>query len=132
MPYTPTETPSSSFKWAALFALQCALSVAFGAFGAHGLSSTLDAQALGWWHTANQYLMYHGLAGLIASTVCSYLPAMNRVYALFFVGNILFAGSLCVMALTGFTILGAVTPFGGLCYLLAWCALALRLWRYKV
>ena len=132
MSYTSTQKSTSSFKWAAVFALQCALSVALGAFGAHGLSDILDVKALSWWHTANQYLMYHGLAGLMASTLCAYLPAMNRIYVLFFVGNILFAGSLCVMALTGFTVLGAVTPFGGLCYLAAWCGFALRLWRYNV
>jgi uncharacterized membrane protein YgdD (TMEM256/DUF423 family) len=49
--------------------------------------------------------------------------------ALFFIGNMVFSGSLYVMALTGYTLLGAVTPIGGLCYLVAWGCLAWQLWR---
>lgn len=118
-------------KWAALFALQAAISVATGAFGAHALTGILDPKALDWWHTASQYLMYHALAGLIVSTLFSYLPSRKNILLLFFIGNTLFAGSLYVMALTGYTLLGAITPLGGLCYLLAWCCLAFRLWQFK-
>ena len=120
-----------SSKWAALFALQAAISVAAGAFGAHSLAETLDPKALGWWHTASQYLMYHSLAGLIVATLFSYLPSRKNILMLFFAGNTFFAGSLYIMALTGYTVLGAITPLGGLCYLFAWCGLAFRLWLFK-
>jgi uncharacterized membrane protein YgdD (TMEM256/DUF423 family) len=116
-------------NWAALFSIQACISVAAGAFGAHALSSILDANALGWWHTGSQYLMYHSLAGLIVVVLSSYLPSCKSILALFFIGNTVFSGSLYVMALTGYTLLGAVTPIGGLCYLVAWGCLAWRLWR---
>lgn len=116
-------------KWAALFAIQGAISVAAGAFGAHALSDMLDANALGWWYTGSQYLMYHALAGLIVVALSSYIPSCKSILVLFFVGNTFFSGSLYAMALTGYTFLGAVTPIGGLCYLMAWCCLSWRLWR---
>lgn len=122
---------SVSSKWAAFFALQAAFSVAAGAFGAHALVEVLNLKALGWWHTASQYLMYHALAGLIVAALFSYLPSYKSILILFLVGNTLFAGSLYVMALTGYTVLGVITPVGGLCYVFAWCGLAFRLWRFK-
>ncbi|GGN33200.1 hypothetical protein UA24_13215 [Marinomonas sp. BSi20414] len=115
--------------WAALFAAQAAIAVAAGAFGAHALEGMLDVKALGWWQTGSQYLMYHALAGLIVSTVLLSLPSRKLILCLFFLGNMLFAGSLYAMALTGYRFLGTVTPLGGLCYLLAWCFLIYRLWR---
>lgn len=115
--------------WAALFAAQAAIAVAAGAFGAHALEGMLDVKALGWWQTGSQYLMYHALSGLIVSTVLLSLPSRKLILCLFFLGNMLFAGSLYAMALTGYRFLGAVTPLGGLCYLLAWCFLIYRLWR---
>jgi uncharacterized membrane protein YgdD (TMEM256/DUF423 family) len=116
-------------KWAAFFAIQAAISVAAGAFGAHALSDVLDANALGWWHTGSQYLMYHSLAGLIVVALSSYVPSCKSILVLFFIGNTVFSGSLYIMALTGYTFLGAVTPIGGLCYLAAWVCLAWRLCR---
>lgn len=115
--------------WAALFAAQAAIAVAAGAFGAHALEGMLDVKALGWWQTGSQYFMYHALSGLIVSTVLLSLPSRKLILCLFFLGNMLFAGSLYAMALTGYRFLGAVTPLGGLCYLLAWCFLIYRLWR---
>ncbi|ETI60544.1 DUF423 domain-containing protein [Marinomonas profundimaris] len=116
-------------KWAAIFATQAGLSVAAGAFGAHALNSLLDAKALGWWHTASQYLMYHALAGLLVISLSNFLSSSQRLLVLLFLGNVIFAGSLYVMALTGYAFLGAITPLGGLCYLLAWCLFAMQLWR---
>jgi uncharacterized membrane protein YgdD (TMEM256/DUF423 family) len=117
--------------WAALFAAQACISVAAGAFGAHALADILDVKALSWWHTASQYLMYHALAGLIVAALFVCLPSFQKILAFFFIGNILFAGSLYVMALTGYTFLGIITPLGGLCYLVAWCSLVLCLCRYN-
>jgi uncharacterized membrane protein YgdD (TMEM256/DUF423 family) len=122
----PTQALS---KWAAFFAIQAAISVAAGAFGAHALNDMLNVKALGWWHTGSQYLMYHSLAGLIVVALSSYIPSCKSILVLFFIGNTVFSGSLYVMALTGYTFLGAVTSIGGLCYLMAWCCLAWRLWR---
>jgi uncharacterized membrane protein YgdD (TMEM256/DUF423 family) len=118
-------------RWAALFALQAVVSVMAGAFGAHALADVFDIKSLGWWDTASQYLMYHSLAGLIVTTLYSYIPSVMSLLILFFAGNVIFAGSLYIMALTGYTFLGAITPLGGLCYLLAWSVLVLRLWLFK-
>lgn len=116
-------------KWGAVFAAQAFISVAAGAFGAHALTSILELKALGWWHTASQYLMYHALAGLVVVTLSTYLSSTKNILLLLCIGNILFAGSLYVMALTGYTLLGVVTPLGGLCYLIAWGLLVLNFWR---
>jgi uncharacterized membrane protein YgdD (TMEM256/DUF423 family) len=116
-------------KWGAFFAAQAFISVAAGAFGAHALTDMLDSKALGWWHTGSQYLMYHALAGLVVVALSAYLSSSKSILILLFIGNVLFAGSLYVMALTGYTILGAITPLGGLCYLIAWGFLVWRLWR---
>ncbi|MBJ7537824.1 DUF423 domain-containing protein [Marinomonas transparens] len=118
-------------KWAAFFAAQAALAIAAGAFGAHALNGLVDERALGWWHTGSQYLMYHSLAGLLVAALSSYLSFHKAILSFFFVGNVLFAGSLYVMTLTGQTWLGVVTPLGGICYLLGWLLLVICLWRAK-
>ena len=118
-------------RWAACFALQAALSVLAGAFGAHALTDILGVKSLSWWDTASQYLMYHSLAGLMVAALHRYIPSVMSLLALFFVGNLIFAGSLYIMALTGYTSLGVLTPLGGLCYLIAWSNLVFRLWTFK-
>jgi len=108
------------------------VAVALGAFGAHGLKSKFAAlpdaaDRLGWWQTASQYQLAHALAlGLVAL-----LAERTQATALtvsgwaFIAGTLLFSGSLYVMTLTGIRGLGAVTPFGGLSFLIGWAALAL-------
>jgi uncharacterized membrane protein YgdD (TMEM256/DUF423 family) len=106
--------------------------VAFGAFGAHGLKTALEAlpdaaQRLAWWETGARYHQVHalavGLAAVLAAQVKSPLP---RVAAwLFLLGVVLFAGSLYLMALTGVRVLGAVTPLGGVALLVGWTLLGL-------
>ena len=93
------------------------LGVALGAFGAHALK--LDGKPLEWWHTGSQYHLVHALAALIAA-----LLGAPRAGWFFVGGAIVFAGSLYLMAVTGMTWLGAVTPIGGLCFLTGWGLLA--------
>jgi uncharacterized membrane protein YgdD (TMEM256/DUF423 family) len=113
------------------------LAVALGAFGAHGLKARLapladGAQRLEWWTTAAHYQAIHALAlGLVAwlATRSSSASVAVAAYA-FIVGVVLFSGSLFVMTLTGLRWLGAVTPLGGLAFLVGWAAVfvtALRL-----
>ncbi|MEO9656106.1 DUF423 domain-containing protein [Marinomonas sp.] len=106
--------------WGALFALQAGLSVAMGAFGAHGLAHKVSSQALGWWQTSSDYLMYHSLAGLLVIALISQIHHSIAILRCFFLGNFLFAGSLYVMTLTDLTWLGMITPLGGLAYLIGW------------
>lgn len=122
---------SSTFpsKLACLAAVQGFISVSAGAFGAHALSKIVDQKALGWWHTGSQYLMYHALAALLVVALFSYLPSHKRTLQYFLIGNVFFAGSLFVMTLTGVLWLGAITPIGGVFYLIAWFLLAKDLWQ---
>jgi len=96
--------------------------VALGAFGAHGLESTLVANGtLETWKTAAHYHLIHSLAMLApwALGISRWRP-----WFWFFCGNILFSGSLYLLAAFNIKALGAVTPLGGLCYLIGWLALA--------
>jgi uncharacterized membrane protein YgdD (TMEM256/DUF423 family) len=115
----------------ALSALNGFLAVAFGAFGAHGLKSRLAALAdgaerLDWWRTAASYHLAHALAlGIVAVLVArSASTALTVAGFAFLAGIALFSGSLYAMVLTGVRGLGAVTPIGGLAFLVGWAALA--------
>ena len=106
----------------ALFGL---LSVALGAFAAHGLQSSLSADLLNVFHTGVQYQMYHALALLFTGLLVQRAPSRSATVAgwLFIIGIVLFSGSLYVLALTQVTAFGIVTPLGGLAFLAGWFAL---------
>ena len=108
-------------------AVLAGLGVACGAFGAHGLRDLLDERALGWWHTAVQYQMWHALA-LVALGAAAMKGAALPAW-LIGIGTIIFSGSLYLMALTGARWLGAVTPVGGATLIAAWLLLAFRAWK---
>jgi uncharacterized membrane protein YgdD (TMEM256/DUF423 family) len=90
-----------------------------GAFAAHGLKAHLSADALSVFETGAHYHMYHALAMALAAQM-----AARRAAWAFLAGILLFSGSLYLLALTGITVLGAVTPFGGLCFIAGWGLLA--------
>jgi len=96
----------------------CFLAVALGAFGAHGLRSTLEARGmLDVWNKAVFYEFIHAVALLALALYGS----INRgACLLLLVGILLFSGSLYLLALTNLRWLGAVTPLGGLCFLAGW------------
>lgn len=101
------------------------LSVACGAFAAHGLSGRLSAPALANFETAARYQMYHALA-LVAVAVLltrDSSPAVARAGWSFVMGIVLFSGSLYMLSLTGQRWLGAVTPLGGVAFLAGWALL---------
>ena len=117
------------------------LAVIFGAMGAHALKSYLSSSMLIVFETGARYQMYHGLALLLTGALMRMnniienikgLPVQNQKYykiaaCLFFVGIVLFSGSLYALALTGIKILGVITPFGGLAFIAAWCYLILAI-----
>jgi uncharacterized membrane protein YgdD (TMEM256/DUF423 family) len=114
-------------------ALLAGLAIAMGAFGAHGLKGRLTEQQLGWWHTAANYHLAHALAlfalGLFLRVTPPSRPRLVTVSLwLLYAGLVLFSGSLYTMALTDARVLGAVTPFGGTSWLIAWGLLAAALW----
>jgi len=101
------------------------LAVAAGAFAAHGLKNILSAEYISTFKTAADYQMMHGI-GLILIGILNKQNTnrCNIAAAIFmFVGIILFSGSLYALTLTGVRWLGIITPFGGLCFLIAWLTL---------
>ncbi len=115
-----------------------ALGVVFGAFGAHGLRARLDALpdgALrrGWWETAAHYHLIHALAiavaGYLVSRAGSTAATISGISFAF--GILLFCGSLYAMTLTGVRGLGAVTPIGGLLFIVGWVSLAVSAWEMR-
>ncbi|MFZ5724292.1 MAG: DUF423 domain-containing protein [Pseudomonadota bacterium] len=107
-------------------AVSGALAVMAGAFGAHGLKARLAPELLATWNTAAEYHMYHALALLLAGVLAAAQPqlSLNGPGAAFLAGIVLFSGSLYVLALGGVKILGAITPFGGLAFIVGWLWLA--------
>ena len=105
--------------------------VAAGAFGAHALKTRLSTELLAVFETAARYQMYHALALIAVAWAMSRwaTPQLRAAGWLFLAGTILFSGSLYLLALTGARGLGAVTPFGGLCFLAGWLLLAVGVWR---
>src|SRR5476649_2942257 len=100
----------------ALFGL---LGVAFGAFGAHWLRSRLSPEMLAVFETAVRYQMYHALALLITAAAIGRIGDARLLAVAgwcFVVGIVLFSGSLYALALTSVSILGAITPIGGLAF----------------
>jgi len=106
-------------------AVMACISVAFGAFGAHGLRGRLSPEMLAIVETAARYQMYHALATLIVAVALGSLDSklLRTAGWLFTAGVVLFSGSLYALALTGVTTLGMVTPLGGLAFLAGWACL---------
>jgi uncharacterized membrane protein YgdD (TMEM256/DUF423 family) len=110
----------------ALGALSALLAVAAGAFGAHALRSRMAPDTLGIFEVGARYHMYHALGLLAAAWAVARWPGGATTAAgwLFVVGTVVFSGSLYALSLTGQRWLGAVTPLGGLAFILGWAGLA--------
>jgi len=110
------------------------LAVMLGAFGAHGLENLISADRLDTWQTGVQYHMFHTLA-LLGSGLLIELRQPGTIYygaaQLFLGGIILFSGSLYLLALTGVSWLGMITPAGGLAFLGGWGLLFIGFWRQQ-
>lgn len=113
-------------EWTRLGAAAAFVAVACGAFGAHALKAKLAPDLLAVWNTGAQYMMYHALALILVGLLADRGRAVSAAGWLFSAGIVLFSGSLFALALTGERRLGAVTPLGGLCFLVGWLSLALR------
>lgn len=101
--------------------------VAAGAFGAHALRSRLAPDLLAVFETAARYQMYHALGLVAVAWAAARWPGGLVEWAgwLFVAGTVLFSGSLYGLALTGVRWLGAITPLGGVAFLVGWLCLAL-------
>ena len=108
-----------------------AISVAAGAFGAHGLKGVLEASGQSAnWETASRYALVHAMALVVTGLVAA-LPgaAAHRLFAAaawcFGLGAVVFCGCLWMLAVTGIRMLGAVVPVGGGLLIAGWLLLAL-------
>ena len=115
--------------------LSAFIAVAAGAFGAHALKTRLAPEHLTAFETAARYQMYHALALFVTASLTErgwrLAPAAGW---LFVVGTLLFSGSLYLLALTGISRFGMITPLGGLALLTGWFLLVICAWprRYAV
>jgi len=120
--------------WFILTAIFGFLSVALGAFGAHSLKNILDEYGKSIYEKAVLYQMFHTVA-LFAVGVMQHLNKETSFSVAgwgFFVGIILFSGSLYLLATTGIKWLGAITPIGGVAFLFGWFWLVVSIIKARV
>jgi uncharacterized membrane protein YgdD (TMEM256/DUF423 family) len=106
-------------------AVSAFIGVAAGAFGAHALKTRLGADLMAVFEVGVRYQMYHAFALIATAWAISRWPGSAALAAgvLFIIGTVLFSGSLYLLSLTGVRWLGAITPLGGLAWLVAWVCL---------
>ena len=104
------------------------LSVAAGAFASHALKDKLSEKALEIFETAARYQIYHALALLLVALLINQTeflqPSLVIAGWAFIIGIVIFSGSLYALSLTDIKVLGAITPLGGLAFIIGWAALA--------
>jgi uncharacterized membrane protein YgdD (TMEM256/DUF423 family) len=122
-------------NWTVVGAVFMALGVGMGAFGAHALKERLDEYSQGVYEKAVFYHFVHGIGilfvSLLARTGILSASGAERVGWLMALGIVLFSGSLYALAISGVRILGAVTPFGGVAFIVGWALLAYEATRGK-
>jgi len=109
-----------------LIGLAGASAVMLGAFGAHALRGVLDAQGSELWHTAVSYHFWHALA-LVLAAFTTPGRARRVAMAAFPLGILVFSGSLYALALGAPRWFGAITPLGGVAFIVGWLALGIAL-----
>jgi uncharacterized membrane protein YgdD (TMEM256/DUF423 family) len=111
------------------------LAVILGAFGAHALKTRLGADLLAVYQTGVHYHFYHALGLLVVGVVAHQFPPSLWIKTcgwLMFAGIILFSGSLYLLSITQIRGFGAITPLGGLAFILAWLALVIEIIGVRV
>ena len=117
--------------WFVMGAIAAGVAVILGAFGAHGLKSRVDPELLVVFETGVRYQMYHALALLAVGLARLHWPStwISLAGWCFLAGILVFSGSLYLMTATGERWLGAITPIGGLAFIIGWVLLAAGAWR---
>ena len=107
-----------------LSAIVGCLAVALGAFGAHGLEKTLEANdRVATWETA---VFYHFIHAVMLWIVADRAKIHRGAWWCFLVGILIFSGTLYTLALTNIRWLGAITPIGGVSLIIGWAMLAIK------
>ncbi|MGN6439565.1 MAG: DUF423 domain-containing protein [Agriterribacter sp.] len=115
-------------------ALLGALSVALGAFGAHALKKFVDPESVATFETGVRYQFYHTFALLAVGFLYRRMPGKLMEWAgIFFISGIaLFSGSLYLLTYlnatenVGLKGIGAITPLGGVCFIVGWVCLFIQ------
>ncbi len=111
------------------------LAVLIGAFGAHTLNDLLVKNGrIDTFETATKYLFYHSLGILFIGILCKENKKNKKMeisYYLMFLGVIIFSGSLYILSFTNITLFGAITPIGGVLFIISWLLLALSIKKQK-
>ncbi len=103
------------------------LAIVLGSFGAHALKGVLEAnQTRDLWNTAVLYHLVHAPALLWAATAEPFLQGAILCWT---AGIVLFSGSLYALALTKISVLGAITPIGGLLLMAGWAIVGIRAFK---
>lgn len=118
-------------NWIGIAALNLAVAVGLGAFGAHAIKAIASAQQLEWWHTATLYLFIHALGLLLVGILIRLNIATQTTAWLLQIGVIIFAGSLFSMTLGAPRWFGAITPIGGVMMIAGWLWLAVTAFRHN-
>ena len=113
-------------------AMNMMIAVAAGAFGAHALKTVLDSDMLAVWHTAVTYQIAHALGLFVIVLLMPRYKSilLARAGTVMLIGIVIFSGSLYALALSGWRMLGAITPIGGVAFLLAWAMVGWAAWRH--
>ncbi|MBS4223488.1 DUF423 domain-containing protein [Lederbergia citrea] len=107
-------------------AINALLAVGLGAFGAHALEDKLEPKYLEVWKTGVTYQMFHALGLIAIGILVGNVPASSLLSWsgwLMLTGIILFSGSLYILSISGIKVLGAITPLGGVAFLISWLLL---------
>lgn len=111
------------------------LSVAGGAFASHALKEKLTERYLEIFETGARYQMYHALAILLVALLLtqaqSQHPLIIAAGTAFTLGILIFSGSLYALSLSGIKWLGAITPLGGVAFMVGWGCLAIAAFNFK-
>lgn len=116
-----------------LGAINAFLSVALGAFGAHGLEKTVEPRYMEIWKTGVTYQMFHATGLFVVGLLLSKYPESSMLTWsgwLMLIGIVLFSGSLYTLTLTKIGVLGAITPLGGVSFLIAWVLIVLAVLKF--
>ena len=111
-------------NWITVGAVFGFLGVALGAFGAHGLKDIASPEEMAWWSTGVSYHLWHALALILLGLMQQSRTGGDLAGWMFALGIVVFSGTLYAMALGAPSVLGAITPLGGLLFLGAWIRLA--------
>jgi uncharacterized membrane protein YgdD (TMEM256/DUF423 family) len=118
-------------------AVLAGIGVAAGAFAAHALKDRLSEKAIAIFETGVRYQMYHALALLVVGLILLAInPQPHLLFTIagfgFITGIAIFSGSLYALSFSGIKWLGAITPLGGVAFLIGWGCLAIGAAQLKL